>query len=706
MEPDALDNKLTEVFDGRCVRKDLVQRLKKGTNIPTFVLEFLLARYCASDDPDEIDAGLAAVTETIQKNYVRPNEANLAQSMVQQKGRHKYIDKVHVHHHEREKRHWAELQNFGSKRVAINERHYKDNTRLLEGGLWCEVTVAYNQVEDDDYTFFIEELRPIQISRFSYEDFCEGRNQFTRDEWMTILLRTLGLEPDQMSRRVQFHFLARLFPLIEQNYNFLELGPRGTGKSYVYSEFTPYSTLISGGQTTTANLFYNRQKREVGIVGYWDTVAFDEVAGIKVKDPGTIQILKDYMANGHFNLGAEVVAPASMAFVGNIDDSIAQIVVSGHRDLCSPLPKEFDLAVIHRFHTYLPGWEIPPNSSKLLTDHYGLITDYLAEAFHHLAKRVNLYSTIKGELKLNAMHEGRDETAVIKTVCAFRKLLHPGGEPTDEEMEEYLTYAIECRRRIKEQLNKRKKDDEFANITLGFINAAGEEVVVDCPESIGAFATLEPRRTAETVAKAPSVTATPKTPDAPEAPAVSAAPEESQPAETAVATPEETSAPEVPAGSALKEKEIRIFHGDRGFSYRTLFLDYFRGAKKVHIEDPYIRRHHQIINFLRFSEVCVDAGTVEEITLVTASDDDLEKQEVQGKLFTIGDSLLEHGIKLIVKFSGTIHDRRIELDNGWNISLGRGLDIYQAPEDWLNIGSNELDLRQCNESTIGYRKVK
>ena len=229
MQLDDIDNKLTETFDGRCVRKDLVQRIKKGTNIPTFVLEFLLARYCATDDPDEITAGLAAVTETIQLHYVRPSESNKAQSMVQQQGKHKYIDKVHVHHNEKEKRHWAEMQNFGSKRIAINERHYRDNSRLLEGGLWCEVTVAYNQVEDDDYTFYIEELRPIQISRFSFEDYCECRSEFTRDEWLSIVLRTLGLEPNELTQRQKFHFLARLFPLIEQNYNFLELGPRGTG---------------------------------------------------------------------------------------------------------------------------------------------------------------------------------------------------------------------------------------------------------------------------------------------------------------------------------------------------------------------------------------------------------------------------------------------------------------------------------------------
>jgi len=702
MQLDNIDNKLTEVFEGRCVRKDLVQRIKKGTNIPTFVLEFLLARYCATDDPDEINDGLEAVTETIQQNYVRPNEANKAQSMVQQKGKHKYIDKVHVHHNEKEKRHWAEMQNFGSKRIAINERHYRDNNRLLEGGLWCEVVVGYNEVEDDDYTFYIEELRPIQISRFSFEDYCECCAEFSRDEWLAIVLRTVGLEPDELTKRQQFHFLARLFPLIEQNYNLLELGPRGTGKSYVYSEFSPYSTLISGGQTTTATLFYNKQRRQVGIIGYWDTIAFDEVANIKVKDPTTITILKDYMANGRFNLGAEVMAPASLAFVGNIDDSIPQLVASEQHDLCRPLPKEFDLAVIHRFHSYLPGWEIPPNSSKLLTDHYGLITDYLAEAFHHLISKVNLFSSVKNKIKLNNMHEGRDETAVIKTVAAFCKMLHPGGDPSTEELEEYMEYAIEGRRRVKEQLNKRKKDEEFGNIRLGYFNAKDQEIIVDCPESKGVDATQYPRRKVEALEDLDLAEV--QSSISPVAESLSTESHKADTPREAVASAPGSAVIDEPQGNELKEKEIRIFHGDRGFSYRTLFLDYIQGAKKVRLEDPYIRRGHQIRNFLYFCEVCVDAGTVQEIHLITSYEDEQEKQDAGRQIITIASSLEEHGIKLSVEMSDTLHDRRIELDNRWIITLGRGLDIYQRPDDWLEIGANELNLRQCVETAIGYRK--
>ena len=388
-DQDELDQQLTSLFDGKVVRKDLLHRIKKGTNVPTFVLEFLLARYCASDEPEEIQAGMEAVLDTLNDNYVRPNEANAAQSRVATKGKHRFIDKVHVNYIEKDRRHWAALENFDSRRVAISEKFYRDNERLLQGGLWAEVTIAYNEIEDDDYAFFVEDLRPIQLSRFDFDRYCEGRAAFSRDDWMDVILRSVGLEPTKISKRVKFHFIARLAPLIEPNFNFIELGPRGTGKSYFYSEFSPYSTLISGGQATKATLFYNVQRRKIGLVGYWDTVAFDEVGGIKIKDPDTIQIMKDFMANGRFSRGVEVVAQASMTFVGNLDLSVEQIVNSEVYDLFQPLPKEFDLAVQDRFACYLPGWEMPKNSSELLTGNYGFITDYLAEAFHYQFKQTN-----------------------------------------------------------------------------------------------------------------------------------------------------------------------------------------------------------------------------------------------------------------------------------------------------------------------------
>ncbi len=476
------------------MRKDLLHRIKKGTNVPTFVLEFLLARYCASDDPEEIQAGLEAVLATLQDNYVRPDEANAAQSKVATKGRHRFIDKVHVRYVEKERRHWATLENFNSQRIAVSERFYKDNDRLLEGGIWAEVTLAYNEVDEDDYAFYIEDLRPIQLSRFNFEGYQEGRRTFTRDEWLDAILRAVGLEPARLSHRLKLHFVARLAPLVEPNFNFIELGPRGTGKSYFFSEFSPYATLVSGGQASKATLFYNNARRRIGLVGFWDTVAFDEVAGINISDADTIQIMKDYMANGRFSRGVEVIADASMAFVGNIDHSVEQVVNSTEHDLFMPLPKEFDLAVMDRFACYLPGWEMPKNSSDFLTNSYGFITDYLAEAFHHQFARSNRYEEVTRRIRLTPSVEGRDEKGIKKTVAAFLKILHPDGPPGDGEFEEYVAYAVECRRRVKEQMNKRKPDDEFARIDLGYITPDGREVIVYCPESQHAPATQTPRR--------------------------------------------------------------------------------------------------------------------------------------------------------------------------------------------------------------------
>ena len=449
---DKLDLKLNDVFSGKVVRKDLLHRVKKGTNVPTFVLEFLLARYCASDDEDEIQAGIEAVLATLQDNYVRPDEANAAQSRVATKGKHRFIDKIHVRYVEKEKRHWAALENFNSQRIAIGEKFYRDNDRILEGGIWAEVTLVANEVDDDDYAFYVEDMRPIQLSRFDYSGYQEGRGSFSRDEWLDVVLRSVGLEPTKLNFRQKLHFMARLAPLVEPNYNFIELGPRGTGKSYFYSEFSPYSTLISGGQATKAALFYNNARRRVGLVGFWDTIAFDEVAGIKIKDPDTIQIMKDFLANGRFSRGVEVIADASMAFVGNIDHSINQIVNSTKFDLFLPLPKEFDLAVMDRFAIYLPGWEMPKTSSDYLTNDYGFITDYLAEAFHYQMKHTNRYEEVSRRIKLGSAVEGRDEKGIKKTVCGLVKLLHPSDPPSDEEFEQYVAYAVEGRRRVKEQM--------------------------------------------------------------------------------------------------------------------------------------------------------------------------------------------------------------------------------------------------------------
>jgi ATP-dependent Lon protease len=690
---DELDKKLNKTFDGKVLRKDLLHRIKKGTNVPTFVLEFLLAKYCASNDQAELDAGMEAVLSSLQENYIRPDEANAAQSKVATKGKHRFIDKVHVRYVEKEKRHWASLENFNSQRIAIGEKFYRDNDRLLEGGIWAEVTLVHNDIDEDDYAFSIEDLRPIQLTRFDFARYSEGRAAFTRDEWLAAVLRSVGLEPTKLSHRVKMHFIARLAALAEPNYNYIELGPRGTGKSYFFSEFSPYATLISGGQATKATLFYNNARRKVGLVGYWDTVAFDEVGGIKVRDPDTIQIMKDFMANGRFSRGAEVIADASLSFVGNIDVSVQQVVNSNEHDLFQPLPPELDLAVMDRFAAYIPGWEMPKNSSEFLTSNYGFITDYLAEAFHYQFKHTNRYEEVSKRIRLGKAIEGRDEKGIKKTVCAFLKILHPNGPPTDAEFEEYVAYATECRRRVKEQMNKRKPDDEFARIGLSYFNSSGEEVVVFCPESKDAAATQQPaRKRLRATGEVASV--------------VEVAPPRTEPVPTVEATTlsaAETSAAsvgEVSALSELKEQHFTIYYGATGYSYESILGPYLRGAKAVQIEDPYIRHPHQMQNFVRFCEAILKVGTVKKISLVTGYDDKTQLAENAEKLEELKQSLLELDVELDVKLNTTIHDREIRLDNGWVAKIGRGLDFYQKPGGWSEVGAHDLSLRKCLETKV------
>lgn len=684
-----LDQKLTATFDGKVLRKDLLHRIKKGTNVPTFVLEFLLARFCASDDQAEMDAGMEAVLASLQDNYVKPDEANAAQSKVATKGKHRFIDKVHVRYVEKEKRHWASLENFNSQRIAIGEKFYRDNDRLLEGGIWAEVTLAHNAIEEDDYAFYIEDLRPIQISRFDFDRYCDGRTQFTRDEWIAAILRTVGLEPTKLSRRVCMHFIARLAALVEPNYNYIELGPRGTGKSYFFSEFSPYATLISGGQATKSALFYNNARRKVGLVGFWDTVAFDEVGGIKVKDPDTIQIMKDFMANGRFSRGAEVIADASLSFVGNFDLSVSQVVNSVEHDLFQPLPAEFDLAIMDRFAAYIPGWEMPKNSSEFLTSSYGFITDYLAEAFHYQFKHTNRYEEVSKRIRLGKSVEGRDEKGIKKTVCAFLKILHPTGSPTDEEFEEYVAYAVECRRRVKEQMNKRKPDDEFARIDLSFLNAQGQEVVIYCPESKDAAATQQPLRRQLNDKLAPARDVATEAIQEPRVPEPVSKVEAAPPDVTPVVVQDE-----------LLDKHFTIMYGDVGHSYESIIGPYLRGAKTVVIEDPYIRLQHQIQNFVRFCECVLKAGTVKKISLITGYDDNTQLADIAEKLEELKQSLLEMDVELEVKLNPNLHDREVRLDNGWVIKIGRGLDFYQKPGGWFEVGANDLSLRKCLETKV------
>ena len=698
---DTLDKKLNEFYPGKVVRKDLVHDIKKAANVPSFVLEFLLAKYCATDDPDEIIAGKKAVLEVVEKNYVRPDEANKAQSMVQQKGRHKFIDRVHVKYKEREKRHWAEMENFGSNRIAINEKFYKDNEKLLEGGVWAEVTVGYNEIDEDDYAFYIEDLKPIQLSRFDFNRFLEGRKNFTTDEWIDVVLRSVGINPEIIDnlpseykgrvpegKRLKLHFLARLMPLVQANYNFIELGPRGTGKSHFYSEFSPYCTLISGGKASTATLLYNNARKKVGLVGYWDTIGFDEVGNLKIKDTDTIQIMKDYMAKGRFSRGREVIANASFAFVGNIDHSIEQVVKSSDHSLFLTLPKSFDFAIQDRFFYYLPGWEIPKMDPRWYASNYGLITDYFAEAFHYMLKNNSSYSNILStKMKLGSKVEGRDDLAIQKTTMALLKIIHPDANPTDEEFEEILEYAIEGRRRVKEQMDKMKEDDEFSGVDLSYFTSEGKEVIVYCPES---KSILKGQPSKEEPFSNPGVIY-------------------NNSVENVVASTDSGVFHSEDIGKSTEpiEKHLKVHYGDIGYSYEDVFKDYLIGAKEVTIQDPYIRQKHQISNFLKLAELLVKIGDCKTIHLVTSSDDLEQERENNYAFEQIADSLFENEVEFTFEFSNTIHDRQIETSNGWRIVMGRGLDYFQSlAGNYMQVGANDQSLRSCLETSFDFIKNK
>ena len=399
------------------------------------------------------------------------------------------------------------------------------------------------------------------------------------------------------------------------------------------------------------------------------------------------------MANGRFSRGAEVIADASLSFVGNIDVSVQQVVNSNEHDLFQPLPPELDLAVMDRFAAYIPGWEMPKNSSEFLTSNYGFITDYLAEAFHYQFKHTNRYEEVSKRIRLGKSIEGRDEKGIKKTVCAFLKVLHPNGPPTDEEFEEYVAYATECRRRVKEQMNKRKPDDEFARINLSYFKASGEEVVVFCPESKDASATQEPARRrlnqadgqpAEVIAVQPSEQPVPATTESPAVPAPIS------PAPSVISLPL----------VELKGQHFTILYGDTGYSYESIIGPYLQGAKSVVIEDPYIRLQHQIQNFVRFCETVLKAGTVKKISLITGYDDKTQLADIAEKLDELKQSLLELDVELEVKLNPNMHDREIRIDNGWVIKIGRGLDFFQKPGGWFEVGANDLSLRKCLETKV------
>lgn len=481
----SLDELLIQHFAGRVVRKDLTKLVKEGANVPVYVLEYLLGNYCASADPAVIEDGLKTVKTILAENYVRPDEAEKVKSMIRERGRMKIIDKVTVHLNEKRDVYEAILSNLGVKGVEISTVTVRKYEKLLAGGIWSIITMQYFYEEGQKGSpFVVEELKPIQMPGMDMNELFEGRRHFTEAQWIDVLLRSCGYEPTQFPERVKWHILCRMVPLVENNFNVCELGPRNTGKSHMYKEISPNSILISGGRTTVANLFYNMANRTVGIVGIWDVVAFDEVAGISFKDNDGVQIMKDFMASGSFARGRDsVAASASMVFVGNINQSVETLVKTSH--LLAPFPEDMiDSAFFDRFHAYIPGWEIPKMRPEYFTNQYGLIVDYLAEFMREMRKR-NYGDAINRFFRLGRDLNQRDTIAVKHTVSGLLKLLYPNEEYDKEAVRRCLEYALETRRRVKEQL-KKIGGMEFYDVHFSYFDQESrEEKFISVPEQGG-----------------------------------------------------------------------------------------------------------------------------------------------------------------------------------------------------------------------------
>ncbi len=506
------DRKVLDNFPGKVVRKDLTTLMKKGANVPTYVLEYLLGMYCATDDEEAIEIGLAKIKRILAENYVRPDQSEYVKSKIKENGQYTIIDKITVHFNDREDKYIAYFTNLRLDPFEVPSDLVVHNEKLLIGGIWCIVKIEYVGLQkeeekdlfEEDYEgnqkkkkrvkqkksrfdspFEIASLKPIQMPNLDLDEIKDARQNFTKDEWITLLLRSAGYEPDELSEKEKLHYLLRFVPFIQKNYNLVELGPRGTGKSHAYSELSPYSILMSSGTTTVSNMFYNMSSRRIGLVGNWDCIAFDEVAGITQASGDMIQIMKNYMANGNFARGSDSISSdASIAFEGNTFKSVADMLRT--TNLFDPFPESFnnDSAFFDRIHAYLPGWETPKLRASLFTKHYGLISDCFAE-FCHAMRKYDFTNSFGEYFTFNENYNTRDDTAVRRTFSGLAKLIYPDEKMTKEEARELLEYAIECRRRVKEQL-KKMNPVEFHDVNMGYIDMdTVEERIVEVPESVG-----------------------------------------------------------------------------------------------------------------------------------------------------------------------------------------------------------------------------
>ena len=693
-----LDAKINEHFPGYVVRKDLVKAVKGNAIVPTYVLEYLLGQYCATDDEASIQTGIETVKDILRQHYVMRSEAGLVQSTIKEKGRHKVIDQVSVSLNEKTDSYEATFDNLGIKKVAVDSGTVKAHPRLLVTGVWCLADVQYEFAEDSRISpWILESIKPIQIARYDFESYVKAREAFTTEEWIDLLMQSIGFDPTTFGHRSKLLQLMRLIPYVERNYNIIELGPKGTGKSHIYSEFSPHGQLISGGEISVPKLFVNNSNGRIGLVGYWDLVAFDEFAGReKTANKALVDIMKNYMANKSFSRGITPMgAEASFAFVGNTDHNVPFMLKNS--DLFEALPSQFhDSAFIDRLHAYLPGWEVDVIRGEMFTSGYGFIVDYLAEILRHL-RNDDFSHHHEAFFKLGSQISTRDRDAIHKTMSGLLKLLFPSGKHTEAEVEELLKLSIESRKRVKDQLAR--IDSTYPDVDFHYVGSDGQKRPVttveeeEFPQFYHSKPALERenRNNEETSggdSTSEEVASTPTT-DQPE------------------------SAPDAEENTQTGPSEGHFVFAEnrKGLSYEKLFGPYLKGAAKIVVTDPYIRIFYQVRNLMEFIEtVAKDKAPEDEVSvhLVTIPDEyNAEKQHEN--LESVERASLSAGIKFTWEFdgTGTIHARHIVTDNGWKISLDRGLDIFQRYEmnDAFSLSNRLQEFRGAKAFEITYLRI-
>jgi len=693
-----LDDKINQHFAGLVVRKDLVKAVKGNAIVPTYVLEYLLGQYCATNDEATIQTGIDTVKEILRKHYVHRNEAGLVRSTIKEKGRHKVIDRISVSLNDKDDVYEVEFSNLGIKKVLIDSGTVKAHQKLLVGGVWCIADLEYEHTEEKAATpWILASLKPIQISRFEFDGYVEARKQFSTEEWIDLLIQSIGFNPQMFGKRNKLLQLIRLIPFCERNYNLIELGPKGTGKSHVYSEFSPHGILISGGEVTVPKLFVSNSSGKLGLVGYWDVVAFDEFAGKQKKvDKALVDIMKNYMANKSFSRGVETLgAEASMVFVGNTDHTVPYMLK--HSDLFDPLPEKFhDSAFLDRVHSYIPGWEVDVIRGEMFSSGYGFVVDYLAEILKSLRSH-DFSDRYKKHFSLSEEISTRDRDGINKTFSGLMKILYPQGEATEAEVEDVLRTAIEGRKRVKDQLLR--IDSTYPEVRFAYEGNDGQEKLVHTLEEDEYPNQYHRRLPIEGQTQTAEVTSTDTSP--------AATASEASPVPL-LATPRVTVAPE----AVLKEQHLVFQENQRGVSFDALFGPYLAGAKRIVITDPYMRMFHQVRNLMDLMETITKfKGPDEEVAVHAVTvEDEFNGDRQSENLQKIADACQSVGIQFTWAYdtSGTKHDRDITTDQGWKIVLSRGLDVFQRFElnDAFNFANRMQQHRQSKEFNVTYVRVK